>query len=68
MKLQPPLDLATLPVTFTVGEHSVVVARQERRWTLSVDGAASTATYPTEAEAWEAGVRLADQLDRCATR
>jgi hypothetical protein len=68
MKAQPPLDLATLPVTFTVGEHSVVVARRERRWTVSVDGATSTATHPTEAEAWEAGVRLADQLDQSATR
>jgi hypothetical protein len=68
MKEQPPIDLASLPVTFTIGKHAIVLARQGRRWTLSVDGATSTATYPTEAEAWEAGVRLADEQDRSATR
>ncbi len=68
MKEQPPNDLATLPVTFSVGEHAIVVARQGRRWTLSVDGATSTVTYPTQAEAWEAGVRLADAQDRSAAR
>jgi hypothetical protein len=65
---RPPVDVATLPVTFAVGRHTVVVARQDRRWTVSVDGVAASATYGTEADAWEAGVRTADGLDRSAAR
>jgi hypothetical protein len=64
MSDRPSVDLANLPVTFSVGPHAVVVAKQGRRWTVSVDGGASSDTFPTEAEAWEAGVRIADRLDR----
>lgn len=50
----PPLR----PVTFNVGEHTLVLAKlAERRWTCTVDGRRLDATHDTEAEAWEAGVR-----------
>jgi hypothetical protein len=68
MRFQPPVDVESLPVTFVVGTHSVVVVRRERRWTATVDGTPGVETYPTQADAWEAGVRTADALDRAATR
>jgi hypothetical protein len=61
---RPSLDAAALPVTFAVGSHSVVVAPKDRHWSVSVDGTVLTGFFATEAEAWEAGVREADRLDR----
>jgi hypothetical protein len=36
------------------------------RWTSSVDGGPSSNTFDTQVDAWEAGVREADRLDRAA--
>lgn len=56
-----------VPVTFNVGHHvlsiSCVVAGQ---WKVSLDGGPSSRTYATRCEAWEAGVRAADELDRAS--
>ncbi|HTN53422.1 MAG TPA: hypothetical protein VML50_13530 [Anaeromyxobacter sp.] len=50
--------VVTRPATFEVAGHQVVVARiMERRWTVTVDSHRLDATYDTQAEAWEAGVR-----------
>ncbi len=59
-------DLACRPITFQAGAHTVVVAKLavSDRWTLAVDGRAVDATYETQVEAWEAGVRAADRIDR----
>lgn len=52
------------PSTFQVGEHTLVLSNvTERRWTVSVDTVALDASFPTLAEAWEAGVRDAFRLD-----
>jgi hypothetical protein len=64
MKVRPSVDVAALPVTFMVGKRAVIVAPRARRWSVAVDGAATAETFDTEAEAWEAGVREADRLDR----
>lgn len=61
----PVLAAAHRPVQFTVGAHTLtVVMLQEGRWTVAVDGGApAPASYRSQVEAWEAGVRLADALD-----
>jgi len=63
-KLQTP-EPAPLPTTFAVGRHAARVTRvMEGRWTVEVDEAAVAGSYRTQADAWEAGVREADRLDR----
>jgi hypothetical protein len=53
------------PTTFEVGEHKLLVVKvHEGRWTVAVDGAPIDATFGTQADAWEAGVREADRLSR----
>lgn len=53
------------PVHFKVGTHGLSIAFvAEGRWTVSVDEGPASRTYPTQVEAWEAGVRLADERDR----
>ncbi len=63
-------EIPCRPATFAVGTHSVVLSKGaglNGRWSLAVDGRASgDMTFETEAEAWEAGVRVADRLDRDA--
>ncbi len=52
------------PTTFEVGEHKLVVTKvMERRWTVAVDGHALDASFDTQADAWEAGVRDAHRAD-----
>jgi len=53
-------------VTFQVGKHLVRVGGRGGGgvWAASVDGRDLDHTFATEAEAWEAGVREADRLDR----
>ena len=59
-----PLDLSTRPVTFVVGERTLVVAKlAEGRWTVTVDGRLLDGTFDTQADAWQAGVREAARLD-----
>ena len=61
----PPIFVQSLPVLFTVGTHSLSISfMTEGRWTVSVDGGPLSRTYQTQVEAWEAGVRTADELDR----
>jgi hypothetical protein len=53
------------PVVFTVGSHALSISFvAEGRWTVSVDQGPASRTFPTQVEAWEAGVRSADELDR----
>jgi len=54
-----------LPLLFKVGEHALsIVYVADGRWTVSVDGGPASQTFMTQVEAWEAGVRAADQQDR----
>jgi hypothetical protein len=54
-----------LPVLFQVGSHVLrIVHVAEGRWTVSVDEGPPSQLYATQTEAWEAGVRFADERDR----
>ena len=63
---RPEFEFETHPTTFKVGTHSIVLAkpRGSNRWTLTLDGTLSPSTFETEVEAWEAGIRAADRMDR----
>ena len=49
---------------FQVGAHVVRLACSEGRWTVTVDARGCEKWFTSEADAWEAGVREADRLDR----
>jgi hypothetical protein len=49
---------------YRVGKHLVLVSKVEGRWSVTVDEALLPTWFMTQAEAWEAGVREADRLDR----
>jgi len=51
---------------YVVGNHQILVSRAEGRWGVIVDNVALTNWFLTQAEAWAAGVREADRLDRLA--
>jgi hypothetical protein len=54
-----------LEFRFQAGKHVLRLSRVvEGRWSVAVDEAALTSSFGTQAEAWEAGVREADRLDR----
>ncbi len=60
-----PVPLAPLEASFHVSGHVVRVSRvADGRWSFGVDGAALSGCFRTQADAWEAGVREADRLDR----
>jgi hypothetical protein len=59
-----PTEISTLPASFQVGAHTLLLWLDQRRWTMSLDGTVGAVTFETQAEAWEAGVREADRLDR----
>ena len=60
-------SLEKLSTVFHVGLHTLKVSKvNEGRWTFSVDDGEASSTYPTQAAAWEAGVRAADEADRHA--
>ena len=62
-----PTPPPSIPSSFHVGAHVVRVTKvMEGRWTLTVDEAPGPNSYATQADAWEAGVREADRLDRAA--
>jgi hypothetical protein len=66
-RLPPPRELP--PVTFEAGRHALIVRRlSEGRWNVSVDGRLLEGQFGTQVDAWEAGVREADRLDRPAGR
>jgi hypothetical protein len=66
MKRKPPAPAPPLlPVSFEVGRHLARVTRvMEGRWTVKVDDIEVAGSYRSQADAWEAGVREADRLDR----
>jgi Uncharacterized protein conserved in bacteria (DUF2188) len=54
-------------VTFMVRMHALTIACvADGRWTVSMDGGPASRTYGTQVEAWESGVRAADERDRPA--
>lgn len=59
----PSPSIDSVPTTFQVGDHAVVVQRRQQRWAVSLDSAPLSATFDTQAEAWEAGVREAARVD-----
>jgi hypothetical protein len=60
-----PVTTMSVPSSFQVGSHTIRVQKvMEGRWTVAVDDGASPSSYATQADAWEAGVREADRLDR----
>jgi hypothetical protein len=65
LRSQPPVPHVLLATTFTVGRHAVKVSRSALgRWTATVDDGPPSNTFDTQVDAWEAGVREADRLDR----
>jgi hypothetical protein len=64
---QPPDRFASLEkitTVFHVGLHTLRVSKvSEGRWTFTVDDGEVSSTFPTQAAAWEAGIRAADHLD-----
>jgi aryl-alcohol dehydrogenase-like predicted oxidoreductase len=57
-------SLEKITTVFHVGMHELRVSKvSEGRWTFAVDGGETSSTFPTQAAAWEAGVRAADHLD-----
>lgn len=56
-----------LEFRFEAGKHVLRLSKvMEGRWSVAVDEAALSGTFRTQAEAWEAGVREADRLDKLA--
>jgi hypothetical protein len=52
-------------VTFMVRSHALSISCVATgRWTVSVDGGPASGTFGTQVEAWESGVRTADDRDR----
>ncbi|MCM2334999.1 MAG: hypothetical protein NDI82_13785 [Anaeromyxobacteraceae bacterium] len=61
----PPGGALQLPAVFRVGQHSLATTHVAAgRWTVSLDGGPVSQFYGSQVEAWEAGVRLADEQDR----
>ena len=52
---------------FRVGRHQVRVWVLHDRWLVAVDDVQLPDWHVQQAEAWAAGVREADRLDRAAT-
>jgi hypothetical protein len=62
MAAQTP-DITKRPVTFDVGQHRLIIVKvQEGRWTVAVDDHPLDASFPTEADAWTAGVREVQRI------
>ncbi len=58
-----PDALVTRPTTFDVAGHELAVAKvREGRWTVAVDGHPLDASFDTQADAWQAGVREVNRL------
>ncbi len=51
-------------ISYQVGKHVVRVSNANGRWAVTVDDAALSKWFMNQAEAWAAGVREADRLDR----
>lgn len=62
---EPPGSFDKVSTLFQVGAHVLRVSKlREGRWTCTVDEGEPSGSFMTQAEAWEAGVREADRLDR----
>jgi hypothetical protein len=62
-----PLASEKVSTLFHVGAHVLCVSKvREGRWTCTVDDGPVSNSFMTQAEAWEAGVREADRIDRAA--
>ena len=62
---RPTPEIVRVPATFHVRDHTLRLSCiSEGRWSATVDGAPLDGSYGTEVEAWEAGVREAERLDR----
>jgi hypothetical protein len=60
-----PDALARIPIVFHAGKHEIeVTMSNDWNWSCAVDGAALGGRFSKQVEAWEAGVREADRLDR----
>jgi hypothetical protein len=56
--------LEKITTVFHVGAHTLRVSKvSEGRWSFAVDDGETSSTFATQAAAWEAGVRAADNLD-----
>jgi len=53
---------------FRVGGHLLHLSSLDGRWSVTLDSVVSQRWYTTPADAWEAGVREADRLDRLGSR
>ena len=51
-------------ISYQVGNHVVRISNANGRWAVTVDDAALSRWFMNQAEAWAAGVREADRLDR----
>jgi hypothetical protein len=60
--VEPPTELKN----FHVGTRLVRLSCSSGRWNVSVESAALDRWYTSEADAWEAGVREVDRLERMA--
>jgi hypothetical protein len=52
---------------FEVGKHRLCLERRPDGWAVSVDGLARGARFGSQAEAWEAGVRMALSFESSVT-
>ncbi len=50
--------------SYQVGKHVVQISNANGRWAVVVDQATLSRWFVNSAEAWAAGVREADRLDR----
>jgi hypothetical protein len=50
--------------TYTIGRFLLVLTQVTAGWRASLDGVTLDGHFPTQAEAWAAGVREADGRDR----
>jgi hypothetical protein len=54
-----------LEFRFEAGKHVLRLSKvMEGRWCVAVDDASLSGSFRTQADAWEAGVREADRLDK----
>jgi hypothetical protein len=60
-----PDPLARIPTVFEAGAHKIGVGlERDWAWTCHVDGVLLGQRFLTQVEAWEAGVRESERLDR----
>lgn len=60
-----PNPLARIPIAFQAGAHVITVTMGgDWSWSCTVDGQAIEGRFLKQVEAWEAGVREVDRLDR----